>query len=101
MNATRVTLSEAQRERLAPPYNGELVPDRNWDLDVLAGAGAIHSTANDMLKLLDASLSDDDRPVVAAVHEAWKQHYGQPGSESDHDGETTWSHGLPKENRVG
>ena len=82
MNDTRVTLSEEQRQRLAPPYNGELAPDCNWDLDALAGAGAIHSTANDMLKFLDASLSDDDRPVVAAIHEAWKQHYGQPGFEA-------------------
>ena len=32
-----------------------------------------------MLKLAEASMSDDNRPVVQAIHEAWKPHYGKPG----------------------
>jgi CubicO group peptidase (beta-lactamase class C family) len=101
MKDTRITLTDEQRRRLAAPYNGELAPDCNWELGALAGAGAIHSTVNDMLKLLDASLCDDDRAVVAALHEAWKQHYGPPATKSENDLETSWSHGLPTEHRVG
>lgn len=101
MGDTRVTLSAEQRRRLAPPFNGDLAPDRNWELDALAGAGAIHSTVSDMLKLLDAALSDEDRPVVAAIHTAWQQHYGPPGSGNMRDAGTMWSHGLPTGHRVG
>ena len=32
-----------------------------------------------MLKFAEAGLSSDDRPVVKAIHEAWKPHYGKPG----------------------
>ena len=79
MGDTRMTLSADQRKRLAPPYNAELSDEKNWDFDALAGAGALRSTANDILKLAAASLGDDDRPVVKAIHEAWKPHYGKPG----------------------
>jgi serine-type D-Ala-D-Ala carboxypeptidase/endopeptidase len=33
----------------------------NWDLPTLAGAGAIRSTANDMLKFVDANLHPERR----------------------------------------
>ena len=38
MNDTRITLSDDQRKRLAPPYNAELGDEKNWDFDALAGA---------------------------------------------------------------
>jgi serine-type D-Ala-D-Ala carboxypeptidase/endopeptidase len=79
MSDTRITLSDDQRNRLAPPYNAELGDEKNWDFDALAGAGALRSTANDMLKLTEASLSDDNHPVVKAIHEAWKPRYGKKG----------------------
>ena len=79
MADTRIKLSDDQRKRLAPPYDVELNDEKNWDFDALAGAGALRSTANDILKFADASLSDDDRPVVKAIHESWKPHYGRPG----------------------
>jgi CubicO group peptidase (beta-lactamase class C family) len=79
MNDTRITLSDEQRKRLAPGYDGGLAPAKNWDLNALAGAGGIRSTANDLMKLVAASLGDDKQPVVAAIHEAWKPRYGKPG----------------------
>jgi D-alanyl-D-alanine-carboxypeptidase/D-alanyl-D-alanine-endopeptidase len=80
MNDTRIKLTDAQRKRLAPPYNAELGTEKNWDIDALAGAGALRSTTNDLLKLVAASLNDNDkRPVVKAIHDAWKPHYGKPG----------------------
>lgn len=100
MHDTRVTLSPDQRKRLAPPYNAELKNDKNWDLNCLAGAGALRSTVNDMLKLASASLSDDKTPVVAAIHEAWKPHYSKPGEigvglgwHIARDGVTRWHNG--------
>ena len=56
MEDTRITLSASQRARLAAPFNGDLTPDHNWDLPTLAGAGAIRSTANDMLKYISAEI---------------------------------------------
>lgn len=101
MTDTRIVLSADQRKRLAPPYNAELNDEQNWDMDALAGAGAIRSTANDMLKFAAASLSDDDKaPVVAAIHEAWKAHYEKPGElgvglawHIARDGVTRWHNG--------
>jgi CubicO group peptidase (beta-lactamase class C family) len=100
MNDTRITLSDEQKKRLAPPYNAELADEKNWDFDALAGAGALRSTVNDMLKLAAAGLSDDDRPIVKAIHEAWKPHSGKPGDlrvglawHLARDGVTWWHNG--------
>ena len=79
MNDTRIKLSEDQRKRLAAPYNAELADEHNWEFDALAGAGALRSTTNDMLKFAAAAMSEDNRPVVRAIQEACKPHYGKPG----------------------
>lgn len=101
MDDTRIRLSKEQQGRLALPYNGESSPVKNWELDALAGAGAIRSTANDILKFLKASLDGEPRTVSAAIHLAWQQRHGPPPSQSASDTSTMWSHGIPKENRVG
>jgi CubicO group peptidase (beta-lactamase class C family) len=53
---TRITLTPGQKERLAPPHSANGKPGHNWDLPAFSGAGALHSTANDMLKFLAANL---------------------------------------------
>ncbi|HUD99698.1 MAG TPA: serine hydrolase [Bryobacteraceae bacterium] len=68
MTSTSITLSESQKKRLAPGYNDQLKPVKNWDLTALAGAGAIRSTANDMLKFVAANLDLTDSPLRAAMH---------------------------------
>jgi CubicO group peptidase (beta-lactamase class C family) len=100
MSDTRINLSDEQRKRLAPPYDGDLGEEKNWDFDALAGAGALRSTANDLLKFAVASLSHDERPVVKAIHTAWSPHYGKPGEirvglcwQLARDGETWWHNG--------
>ena len=100
MSDTRIKLSDEQRKRLAPPYNGDLDGEKNWDFDALAGAGALRSTANDILKFAAASLSTDDRAVVKGIHTAWSPHYGKPGEirvglcwQLARDGETWWHNG--------
>ncbi|HYL77883.1 MAG TPA: serine hydrolase [Bryobacteraceae bacterium] len=67
MSSTTVTLSDEQKKRMATGYNAVLKPVKNWDLDALAGAGAIRSTANDMLKFLAANLELTDTPLKAAM----------------------------------
>jgi serine-type D-Ala-D-Ala carboxypeptidase/endopeptidase len=67
MTSSSVTLSESQKKRLAIGHNQGLDPVKNWDLDALAGAGALRSTANDMLKFLAANLELTDSPLKAAM----------------------------------
>jgi D-alanyl-D-alanine-carboxypeptidase/D-alanyl-D-alanine-endopeptidase len=56
---TTITLTDDLRARLAPPYTSQGEPRQNWDFDVLAGCGAIRSTANDMLIYARANLDPD------------------------------------------
>jgi CubicO group peptidase (beta-lactamase class C family) len=71
MDDTRITLSPSQKARLAPGHSvsGDIVP--NWDLPTLAGAGALRSTANDLLKFLAANLDSTSKPLgreLATTH---------------------------------
>jgi serine-type D-Ala-D-Ala carboxypeptidase/endopeptidase len=53
---TTVSLSPAQQLRFIPGHGGDHRPAHAWDLDAFAGAGAIRSTAGDMLTYLEANL---------------------------------------------
>jgi len=52
MNSTRIQLAPELRARLATGHDGDLKAVANWDLPTLAGAGALRSTVNDLLKFL-------------------------------------------------
>ena len=67
MSGTSITLSEAQKKRLAPGYDAALKPAKNWDFAVLAGCGAVRSTVNDMLKFVAANLELTDTPLKSAM----------------------------------
>jgi serine-type D-Ala-D-Ala carboxypeptidase/endopeptidase len=67
MNSTTVTLSAEQQKRMAAGHDATLKQVKLWDLDALAGAGAIRSSANDMLKFLAANLELTDTPLKAAM----------------------------------
>ena len=47
---------------------------RAWDLPVLAGAGAIRSTVNDLLRFADANLSAPKNKLGDAIKLAWTIH---------------------------
>ncbi|HKG94151.1 MAG TPA: serine hydrolase [Gemmatimonadaceae bacterium] len=72
MKDTRVALAPSMRERLALGHNeaGNVVP--NWDVAALGGAGALRSTANDMLAYLAANMAADADsvrgPLAPALH---------------------------------
>jgi D-alanyl-D-alanine-carboxypeptidase/D-alanyl-D-alanine-endopeptidase len=67
MTMSGTVFTDAMRAHLAPGhlYTGEAA--KNWDLDALAGAGAIRSTANDMLRYLKANMGINQSPLAAAM----------------------------------
>jgi CubicO group peptidase (beta-lactamase class C family) len=73
LHDTVLTLSPSQQSRFAQGRNMNHQPVRAWDLDALAGAGAIRSTAGDMLTYLEAQLHPDrlhlagDDPAAASL----------------------------------
>ncbi len=67
MDRSTISLSNESRKYLAPGHDAALQPVKNWDLDALAGAGAVRSSANDMLKFLAANLELIDTPLRPAM----------------------------------
>jgi CubicO group peptidase (beta-lactamase class C family) len=65
MSGTR--FSDAMRTHLAPGHDISGTAAKNWDFDALAGAGAIRSTAGDMLRYLKANMGIDQSPLAAAM----------------------------------
>lgn len=66
MHSTAVTLSPELRARLAPGHTAALEVAPSWDLPTLAGAGALRSTANDLLTFLEAALGLTETPLSRA-----------------------------------
>ena len=67
MRDTGITLSPSMKQRMATGHNGMLAPVANWDLPTLAGAGALRSSANDMLTFLEAFLDYRESPLAPAM----------------------------------
>ncbi|MGD1211601.1 MAG: serine hydrolase [Candidatus Acidiferrales bacterium] len=83
MNNTRITLTPEMKERLAVGHNQAMDTVANWDLPTLAGAGALRSTANDLLTFLAANLGYTTSalaPAMAAMLKV-RRPTGQPGLE--------------------
>jgi CubicO group peptidase (beta-lactamase class C family) len=59
LNDTVVKLSPEQEKRFAQGHGPGHQPAHPWTLDALAGAGAVRSTAGDMLTYLEAQLHPD------------------------------------------
>jgi len=78
LNETAITLSPSMQERLATGHAAGS-PVSNWDIPTLAGAGAIRSTAHDMLRFLAANMNlpdapaelrTDENPLASGMHQA-------------------------------
>lgn len=67
MSDTVVTLSEEQEQRLVPGHTARGNPTPLWDLPTLAGAGALRSTAHDMLRFLSAQMGSVDNPLSESL----------------------------------
>ena len=70
MADTKIKLTPAMSARLATGHGPLLKPAANWDLPTLAGAGALRSTVNDMLKFVAANLGFKKSPLLAAMQKA-------------------------------
>jgi CubicO group peptidase (beta-lactamase class C family) len=68
MGDTAVLLSPERRQRLIQAYGARNEPIPPWELDAFAPAGAINSTAGDMLTYLEAQLRADS-PALRLSHE--------------------------------
>ncbi len=56
MNDTGIKLDARLKARLAPGHTAAGALQANWDLPTLAGAGALRSTVNDLLKFIAANI---------------------------------------------
>lgn len=104
MHSTGVELTASMRKHLAVGHDEEGKPAPHWQFGVLAGAGALLSTGNDMLRYLQANMGLLKTPLAAAMrlaHEprrdigggdriglAWMTHHTPHGDVVWHNGET-------------
>lgn len=102
MRDTAVQLTDAMRSRLATPHDEGLSKGHLWNFQAIAGAGAIRSTVDDMLKYARAHLQPPDGQLGEAIELAWRVH--QPAVSQDgfamglgwhvaRDGATRWHNG--------
>jgi len=67
MPDTGISLSSFMKQRRATGHDAMLAPVANWDFPTLAGAGALRSSANDMLTFLEAFLGYRESPLAPAM----------------------------------
>jgi D-alanyl-D-alanine-carboxypeptidase/D-alanyl-D-alanine-endopeptidase len=67
MKSTTITLGDALQKRLAQGHNPGREPVPGWDIPTLAGAGALRSTANDLLNFLAAHLRQSRSALTPAI----------------------------------
>lgn len=67
MKSTSITLNEELQRRLAPGHDSRRHRVANWDLPTLAGAGAIRSTADDLLTFISTNLGFTKSALAPAM----------------------------------
>jgi D-alanyl-D-alanine-carboxypeptidase/D-alanyl-D-alanine-endopeptidase len=67
MKSTAITLSKSMKEHLTPGHDGALQQVANWDIPTLAGAGALRSTANDLLTFLAANIGIEKSSLAPSM----------------------------------
>ena len=72
MGETGIALNPHMKSGLATGHNQMLQPVKNWDFDVMAPAGAVVSTVDDMLRYASAHLGLTETPLFPAMRETMK-----------------------------
>ena len=67
MKSTGIALSRDMAARQAVGHNSQMSAVPAWDFDVLAGAGALRSTTNDMLTFLGAAMGYSKSALTPAM----------------------------------
>jgi CubicO group peptidase (beta-lactamase class C family) len=79
LHDTAISLDDEQQRRVLPSYDAQQRETPPWNLVALAPAGAIRSTAGDLLTYLDAQLHPDKFPALtAAIRESHSLHADGP-----------------------
>ncbi|MBY0488741.1 MAG: serine hydrolase [Gemmatimonadaceae bacterium] len=68
MRESAVALTPALRARMSTGHDASGAAVPLWDLDAIAGAGALRSSITDMLRYLEANLAADVDPTSAKTH---------------------------------
>lgn len=79
MNDTRITLTADMKARLAAGHDPAGAVVGNWDFAALAGAGALRSTAADMLRFIAANLDSNATPTSADLRETHRPRHTAGG----------------------
>ena len=69
LKETSITLTKGLDARLAPGHDGAGQVVHNWDLPTLAGAGALRSTATDLITFLVANLDSTATPLSRTLQQ--------------------------------
>jgi D-alanyl-D-alanine-carboxypeptidase/D-alanyl-D-alanine-endopeptidase len=70
MESTRIKLAPGMQPRVSPGHDRKLGRVTSWDMqEAFAGAGAFHSTADDLMKFLAAAMALKPSPLAAAFAE--------------------------------
>jgi CubicO group peptidase (beta-lactamase class C family) len=80
LTSTGIALTPDMRARLAQGHVGTTAVS-NWDIPTLAGAGALHSTARDLVRFVRANMGLLDTPLFAAMEAAYEPRH-QAGSDA-------------------
>jgi CubicO group peptidase (beta-lactamase class C family) len=87
---TRITLTPDQQARFAVGHGADGSPVKPWALPTLAGAGALRSTANDLLTFVDASLANGSTPMDKVL--AGARRIARTGKSGEPDLGLAWHH---------
>jgi len=71
MSSTQITIDKESQSRLAPGHSSDRQPAANWDMSVLASAGGVRSTVNDLLLFAAANLNPPKSKLGQAIEMAW------------------------------
>lgn len=80
---TRITLSESQQSRLAPPHTSSGKSAHNWEMPAFVGAGGLRGTLQDLLNFLGANMMDDTSSLSEAMkicHDVRTRAFPQQGA---------------------
>jgi D-alanyl-D-alanine-carboxypeptidase/D-alanyl-D-alanine-endopeptidase len=68
MTMSSTAFTDAMHAHLAPGHDDTGKAAKNWDLDAFTGAGGLRSTANDMLRYLQANMGIGQSALAAAMN---------------------------------
>ena len=79
LDDTRITLTADMKARLAAGHDASGAVVANWDFAALAGAGALRSTANDLVRFLAANMDSNATPISTDLRETHRPRHTAGG----------------------